>query len=379
MEFNLFQPILDFQDILDSIGKTVTVNDVPIQAVITNANTAKNPYDEKYISTTAEIKRGDLVNYNNSNWLVINQISDMRYGTKYKGLMRKCEHNINFNFEGNVLTFPVLIDSKLLTTSADKYFLLPDGTILVTLQENEQTNNIAIDQRFIKLGFAWKVTGIDKTQKGLIVLTCEQDQFNANDDIENEIADRWLYEVQHNYVLTITNGENIAINQNDTYQLIFELTDNGAVVENPELVFTSSDANVCSVDSNGLVTGVGIGTVIITASLVSDESINDSIEITVSEVVQNIYSITIEGSSELSTYATETYTAKFYNNGVEVFDQTGTWNLNNGYATITSQNGTSCTIETGNTSGVSFVLTCTLDSDDTIQATKTVEITGGFW
>ena len=84
MTINLFEPISDFQYILNSLGKTVTINDVSIQAVITNATTPKNTeYDEKYISTTSELKRGDLVDYNNANWLIINQIADMRYEAKY--------------------------------------------------------------------------------------------------------------------------------------------------------------------------------------------------------------------------------------------------------------------------------------------------------
>lgn len=375
MTFNLFQPITDFEYILQSIGKTVTVNDVPIQAVITNASNPKNPYDEKFISTLAEIKRGDLINYNSADWLVVNQISDMRYGTKYKGLMRKCEYEINFNFEGNVLTFPVLIDSKIFNVTEDKYFLLPDGTILVTLQENEETKNISIDQRFIKLGFAWKISGIDRTQKGLIILTCDQDQFNIDDDIENEIADYGAY----TYSVVINNADPITLNIEDTLQLDVTVTKNGIPIENPSLIYSSSNENICTVSSTGEITAISEGTAEITVSLDNEYySASDTISINVEEQISDNFSIQIIGDDSIMFGSSKTYTAKFYNNGVEVFDQTGTWSVSNGYASITSQTGTSCIVKAGSTDGVYFNLICTLDSDPNVTAVKTIYIEG-WW
>ena len=250
MSFNMFEPMADFLFILDSIGEDVKINNIEIQAVITNANTPKNTdYDEKFISTITEIERGNLIDYNDANWLVINQIADSRYNSKYKGLMRKCDYSILFNFEGNILEFPVLIDSKLMKVSEDKYFILPDGTIMVTLQENTDTNNIAIDQRFIKLGYAWKVTGVDKSKKGLIILTCEQDLISGTDDMVNEIANLGSY----TFVVTINNVEPITLTVGDTRQLDVTVTRNGTAVQNPSLIYSSSDTNTISVSETGII------------------------------------------------------------------------------------------------------------------------------
>lgn len=371
MTFNLFQPITDFEYILQSIGKTVTVNDVPIQAVITNASNPKNPYDEKFISTLAEIKRGDLINYNSTDWLVVNQIADMRYSSKYKGLMRKCDYTIKFNFEGDIKEFPVLIDSKVFNVTEDRYFLIPDGKIMVTLQENENTNSIDINQRFIKLDHAWKVTGIDRTQKGLIILTCDQDQFNIDDDIENEIANFGAY----TYSVVINNADPITLTVEDTRQLDVTVTKNTVTVENPSLLYISSNENVCTVSSTGEITAIAEGEAIITVSLDNGYyQAEDTIDCVVEEVIQDNYTIQISGPNDIIIDSSANYTATVYNNGIEVPGETVIWSLSNGNASITTQDGTSCTVLAGSSSGVFVDLIATLDSNINVTALKTIEI-----
>ena len=372
MTFNLFEPISDFEFILDSIGKTVDINDVEIQVVITNATTPKNTeYDEKYISTTSELKRGDLVDYNDANWLIINQIADMRYNSKYKGLMRKSDYNIKFNFLGNILEFPVLIDSKIMTVSEDKYFIIPDGTILVTLQENAETNNIIIGQRFIKLGYAWEVTGIDKSKKGLIILTCEQDLISGTDDMVNEIANFGSYI----FIVNIDNIDPIIINPEGTRQLNVSVTRNGTAVQNPSLIYITSDKDICTVSKTGLITAITEGVADITVELDNEYySAEDSISVEVEAIISDNYTIQITGDNSIIQGSSKTYTAKFYNNGDEVFDQSGTWTLSNNRATFNSQTGTSASVKAGNTANVSVDLICTLNSDNSVTALKTIQI-----
>ena len=373
MTINLFEPISDFQYILNSLGKTVTINDVSIQAVITNATTPKNTeYDEKYISTISELERGDLVDYNNANWLIINQIADMRYEAKYKGIMRRSDYSIRFNFLGNIKEFPVLIDSKLMKVSEDKYFIIPDGNILVTLQENAESTNIVMLQRFIKLGHAWKVTGIDKSKKGLIILTCEQDLISATDDIVNEIANLGSYI----FVVTINNIEPITLTAGDARQLDVTVTLNGTAVQNPSLIYHSSDSEIVSVSETGLITAITEGLADITVQLNNQYYVaDDLINVVVEAVITDNYTVQISGANSITIGSSSTYTATFYNNGVQVYDQTGTWTLSNNRATFNSQTGTSASVKAGNTSGVSVNLICTLNSDNSVTALKTINIT----
>jgi len=41
------------------------------------------------------------------------------------------------------------------------------------MQDNIDSENITIGQRFIKMKNAWKVTGIDRTKNGLLMLYCD--------------------------------------------------------------------------------------------------------------------------------------------------------------------------------------------------------------
>lgn len=369
MTFNLFEYI-NYQEYIDTLGKTVTVNAVSTNAVITNANNPKSEYDEKYISALSDLKRGDLVYYNNSDWLIVNQIADMRYN-KYKGLMKKCDYKIKFNFTGNIKEFPVLIDSKIFNVIEDKYVVLPNGTIMVQLQENENTSNIAMNQRFIKLGFAWKVTGIDKSKKGIIILTCEQDLFTESDDRENEIANFGSY----SYVVTINNIEPIALTVDDTRQLDVTVTLNGIVVENPSLVYSSDDTDTISVSETGLITAIEEGTADITVEMVNEYyTASDSIEVVVEAAITDNFTIQISGANSIIIGDSSTYTATFYNNGVQVFDQSGTWSLSNAYASFNSQTGTSASVKAGNTAHVNVNLICTLNSDNSITSSKNIQI-----
>ncbi|WP_333888298.1 hypothetical protein [Clostridium sp.] len=51
--------------------------------------------------------------------------------------------------------------------------ILPTGTIVVTVPLDSITEQIKINNRFIKMGAAWKVTGRDKSLEGLIKITAE--------------------------------------------------------------------------------------------------------------------------------------------------------------------------------------------------------------
>lgn len=196
----------DIQYLLDNAGKQVLINNIQQQAIITN--TPLNEfYDGKKITTLSKIKRGDLIDYANSKYLVISESDTKRYN-EYKGIMRKCEHEINFKVDeivtdsGEVdmygepiyLTteihklFPVVVDSETFDIQYGKVFNMPTGTILVNVQENVDSLNIKLQNRFLKFGRAWEIVGIDRTKKGLMTITAEITTFTSFDDKENEIA-----------------------------------------------------------------------------------------------------------------------------------------------------------------------------------------------
>ncbi|CDX03323.1 Ig domain protein, group 2 domain protein [Desulfitobacterium hafniense] len=370
-----------FRYMLDSVGQQLTINgDNQIIAILSSIPVNGNNHDDKYISTKDPIKQGDMVDFNLSKWLIISQINGQRI-VKFKGLMRKCNYNIKFNFQGNVKPFPAIVETKVLDVDSGKYMTLPTGKIVVSLQNNVDTRDIVLAQRFLIMGQPWKVSGIDKSQNGLIVLNCDYDSFSIDDDLVNEIADRWKYEVVHNYVLTIDNGDTSSVNINDVISINASVTDNGAIMTNPDITYLSDDSNIASVDNTGKVMGIGLGTANITAQMTNNPNVKDIIAITVQEApVGHNFSITINGATSIKVGQTSSFTATFYDNGIEVTDQSGVWTVldtdgtSTGYASITAQTGNSVSVKAGSTSNVYVNLWCTLDSDNSITASKNIKI-----
>lgn len=385
---NLFEPIDDFSYLLDNIGKDIQINTNSVRAVISTIKVNKD-YDDRNISTLEPINQGDLILYDNQNWLIISEVNGQRI-IKYKGIMRKCNYTIKFNFQGNVKPFPAILETKLLDIESGQYVTLPIGKIVVTLQDNVDSRDIVLQQRFLIMGQAWKVMGIDKSKNGLIILNCDKDLFSANDDKVEEIADRWAYEVTHSYVLTITNGESAAVNINDILTINATVTDNGTTMTNPDITYLSSDSNIVSVDNTGKAMGINLGTATITAQMIYNPDVKDTLQVTVQEApTEHNYSITITGSATIKLGQTQSYIATFYDNGVEVTDQSGTWTIakpnpdgtSYDYATIQSQTGNSVSIKATSTSSYVnkyFELVCTLNSDNSITAIKQIQVKSLF-
>lgn len=223
---NIFDfPNNDYLYLLSMAGDDIYINNdtMPKKALINNLPVNRQA-DIRTISTTSEIKRGDLVNWDNEYWLIISEVGHKRY-TYYKGIIQRCNYNIKFNFQGTIKEFPAIVDSKVFDTETNQYLSIPAGKIVVTMQSNADSENIKINDRFIKMKNAWKVTGIDRTNNGLLILHCDLDAIISSDDLENEIANAGDYI----YTLEITNGETANIQETSTLQLnvVVKLNGNG--------------------------------------------------------------------------------------------------------------------------------------------------------
>jgi len=274
---------------------------------------------------------------------------------------------------GSLNIFPSLIDTKVFDVSTGQYITMPEGKILVTMPENEESSKITIDLRFIIMGSAWKVTGIDKSKIGLITLFCDITQFDTvNDDIENEIADKVKY--IHTYTINITNGDSADLDYREaTLQLSVECTDNGAVVENPVVTYSSDNETVATVDSNGLVTCHAIGQAVITSNY---NGVSDTFIINGIEVVTDNYSIEyVNPVTSIYQGQSKTFTIKVLNNGVEVTDKTVTWSVSDTtLATITGSTNTTATLKASSSKLGYLTLKCTLTDDVNIFKETQIQI-----
>mgnify|MGYP001442274890 CR=1 FL=1 len=352
---NIFNfPSNDYFYLLSMAGDDIYLNNdtMPKKALINNLPVNRQA-DIRTIATKEEIKRGDLINWDGGNWLIISEIGHKRY-TYYKGIIQRCNYNIKFNFEGTIKQFPAIVDSRVFDVETNQYLSIPAGKIVVTMQSNVDSENINIGQRFIKMKQAWKVTGIDRTKNGLLVLWCDLDMIDSSDDLENEIANAGDYV----YTLEITNGETANVQETSTLQLNVVVKLNGEVVTDKAIIFSCDNTLIATVDENGLITGISAGECIITASLQDNPQVYDTIVITVTAEEQHNYAVTISGNTSITKNYTATYTATFTDNGVPITqesffyitaDDSSTTTL----ATIQSQDpvANTCVVKAGSTLG----------------------------
>ncbi|WP_238354138.1 Ig-like domain-containing protein [Paenibacillus sp. 23TSA30-6] len=163
---------------------------------------------------------------------------------------------------------------------------------------------------------------------GIIQLSCTLDSINtAYDDVENNIADRWEYEIAHTYALHINQGTIAHALLNETLSLNVTTTDNGNEIANPTITYISSDPSVVSVDQQGQVMGIASGQASITAKLTYHPTILSTIEMRVVETGTHNYSIAITGNPMLKTGQSASYVSHIYDHGVEVFEQSVEWSL----------------------------------------------------
>ena len=353
---NIFDfPNNDYLYLLSMAGDDIYLNNdtIPKKALINNLPVNRQA-DMRTIATKEEIKRGDLINWDGGNWLIISEIGHKRY-TYYKGIIQRCNYNIKFNFEGTIKQFPCIADSKIFDIETNQYLSIPAGKIVVTLPNNADTDNITLGQRFISMKNAWKVSGIDRTKNGLLMLWCDLDIIISSDDLVNEIANAGDYV----YTIEITNGETASIQENNTLQLTTQVKLNGNVVTDKTISFSCDNPSIASVDENGLVTAISAGECIITASLAESPSVYDTIYITVTALPQHNYAVTISGSTSIVKKYTATYTAVFTDNAVPITEESFFYiTADDGVstttlATIQSQDpiANTCVVKAGSTLG----------------------------
>jgi len=354
----------DFEGVdgfIDTIPQTFL-----IQKHVSQANEFKDTCKVMCLSTIT-INRGSIVDDNIHKYLVTSDIND---NTFYKDAeLQQCTNTLKFYDKTSVLndiiSVPCVVSSTTVSSlgidNQDKFDLL-EGKIVVQIPSNEKTSTIYEKQRFILGQYSYEVTGIDDiTALGVLKISMSKVEKNDKDDFINGIAFN-SEEIKNNYKISILSPDlSFAVSQ--TVQLNVQVTNNDGIVLNPNLTYTSSDTSVFTVDSNGLLTGLAIGTATISVSLTDESTIVATTPINITSIISDNYSVVINGSNSIIKKKQGIYSAKFYNNGVEITTEESYFYLtdingvalNTNIASIYSQdvNG-NCVVLAGNPSGVQY-------------------------
>ncbi|WP_322922153.1 Ig-like domain-containing protein [Paenibacillus campi] len=315
MNINLFgdHNSTDFSFMLSQLGKTVTINNVSRQALITN--TALQNYDDKRITTLDSFSRGDIVIYNNTKYMVISEQNDKRYN-KYKGIMRRLPFTIIFNHNCVYSIVDAYIEAITYGIKTNDFIFIPTGTINVHMQDNEAANTIKLGDRFIVRGRAYKVTGIDKVdRKGICTITADVDLIDsATDDLINDVADGKACTV------TINTPADSLMESSQTLQLDYTAPANQTVL------FESSKPSVATINTSGLITAIAEGKTTIKATLANNPQFTDSITVTVKLKDNYKINVTTDKSSLLYNESAN-ITVQVLNNGVATTQESITFSL----------------------------------------------------
>ncbi|MBD8006421.1 Ig domain-containing protein [Bacillus norwichensis] len=190
----------DIQYLFESAGTEVLINDNPHKAIITNSG-FNSENDERYINTLNPIRMGDLVTFNDHQYIIITESTSKRYA-KYRAIMRHCNFTIQFpgeiervpvldedgnpvldkygrpiyeDIEGDPIFIPAIVDDKYFQVNNQFQMRVADNQIMVIVQDNElNRDKFEVNERFELMGKEWKVLQDDLTKVGMLILTCER-------------------------------------------------------------------------------------------------------------------------------------------------------------------------------------------------------------
>ena len=373
---------------VDAYLPSTPLSSTPLEVWILDDSDSK--FQKQFIShPSQELDSGYLFYWPDMDQYYLTYIADKNLGDIYsRGTAMRCFSSIRWlDSDGNIREAwfcQLNTNSSTLGLNDGQVLIMPSERRQITVQNNQFTELINKEQRFIFDGRAWRTLNVDRLIDGIITLTVEEHQIDpARDNVDLRIAD--YYNSVHEKIIKILNGDFIQLSVGDITQLNVQVIDNGIVVDKP-IEFESSDESIATVDENGLIVCLSEGNVVITASLTDDNKVFSKINIQVNAVAEDNYVITISGSDVCKSNQTQTYTAEVRNNGVVDNSKSVEWSLladdkssSTALALITLQTGTSCTIKANNNQQYGYVqLQARLIDDETVISFKRIQIKGLF-
>jgi len=344
-------------------------------ALIMNSTNPLNEYKEDRkirVWKDVSLKRGDKINIisDNIKYLVISKIDNDGL-TKF-GKIREINYELKWkNDKGLEYTEEAVIhDIRDLNVDYGngKHVDLTSDSRIIYIQDNENSSNIELNQRFIIDKKAFKVTDINTVNlKGLIVLNLEAEGLEVNDNVVDDIADdiTHVYEIQVPDTIELQNGNTLQLNP-----VVYKDGD----IEVAELTYLSGDELIATISNEGLITGVIIGATTITVGL-KDSDITKVITLNVVATASDNITVEITGDKNVKKGILENYTIKKYNNGVEI-PQTYRMVILDGEDLIefTEVDGNTFTIKGINTGDVRIEFTDEATSDLTFADIKITDL-----
>ena len=281
--------------------ESTTVSDyfndtITCKMLFRRTNRGTNPQGKLhcYFKQTEPIGIGSVIVMKGQPYVVISDKDFDESNAVYSAIAQKTNVIIN--------GIPFVVDTATYGEAQGSIFTQVDGDVIIYTGYNTITNKIKVNDYISAFGNAYQVSN-KFVKENIIYIHLKQ-----------------TTAIPDNFKITYNGVTSFDINDSTTYQLSYIVTNNGNVVENPIIYYSSSDETIATVDSNGLMTMLKEGTVDITAtySTVSEtttmtiaNSSQPSVDYTMN-IVASSYSIRVGGSYK-------SLTVKYYNSeGTEI-------------------------------------------------------------
>lgn len=354
-----------YQHMIAFRGVDGKINDIDCRFLLAEEEDKdQNYYDLKCIITDQPIIQGDYITIDGQLFMIMDtkKVNESMYT---KGVFRKV---LKITLQSNLKDVYAVVDKVTgvfsqgaeITEVHDEYsFVIPKS---VTNMTSATPSNNAI----IYAGASYDAISIDDSKEGLLIIT---GRFNS------------VYN-PHTYAIKLSETTKTLV-ETEIYTIVASATDNGIIVENPNVIYTSSDESIATVN-NGLVTAITKGNCIITATL-GNASATLSLVVNAKPVEPVIsYTYTFSQSiTALKTYMTTTLTTAKSVGGVGdtslyidySFDANAQALINSGKIVVTRKSNSSISIKNVSVNTVINIYLTVIDSVDSAKIIDNLAIT----
>jgi hypothetical protein len=282
-----------------------------------------------------DVSIGKYYQFLSNYWISIN--TEKVNKPNAKTTVRRCNNTLRWidslgGYHSVPCSIGYLIKENRDYSTAGSNVVVPSGMIDVLVQDNAETKTLKPNQRFLfgnpSNWHSYRIEGggvgnfnnqetTNNNSGGLLRLNMAVDYTNYdNDDLTNGVADGNQYQ----YTLTL-NESAISGDAGQTVQLQSLVTVNSEVVSRT-VTWASSDTDIATVNSSGLVTFIAEGTAMITCSLANRTSVNDTCAVTVTDGVPvDLYQVRVSPTTNyILENETQIYTVYLYKNNVQQAD-----------------------------------------------------------
>lgn len=271
-------------------------NSKTCEMLFRRSNRGTNPQGKLhcYFKQTEPFGIGSVIVMKGQPYVIISDKDFDESNAVYSAIAQKTNVTIN--------GIPFVVDTATYGEAQGSIFTQVDGDVIIYTGFNTITSKIKVNDYINAFGNSYQVS--NKFVKENIIYVHLKQTTSMPDN----------YKIVYNGVTSFD------IKESNTYQLSYTVTNNGNVVNNPTITYSSSDETVATVDSNGLMTMLKEGTVNITAtaydtSVTTAMTIADTSTPSVDyrmEITASSYSIRVGGSYK-------SLTVKYYNSeGTEI-------------------------------------------------------------